>query len=371
MRYDRCWACPARHCPPRTRSRPGGASCSRSPSAVRRSSSSRTSTGRTSECCGSSSCCPGRCETYRCLSSVPPVPNCWTGNRAGPGHCPAYSPSRSRRCATTRSPPCTHSCSATLTCHRELLRPLVDLADGMPLYALEYARMLVERGTLRQADRAWVIEPNDDLPMPESVHAVIANRLDLLDAGERAVLQAAAVVGPRFWPTAVAAALNTGVDGVERALRTLEQRDLVRQQPESIHGRRGRVPVPARARERRLLRTAAAGGAHRPAHPHGGLARHPTRQPRNRAGRGRGPPPVRRLHNGARVGSGSATLRRSGAGRAVPGRPAGGDAQRVRRRVGPRPPGQPARPRHRCRCGVRGGPRPGLSGRSERGTALH
>jgi class 3 adenylate cyclase/tetratricopeptide (TPR) repeat protein len=116
----------------------------------------------------------------------------------------------------------------------DLLRPLVELADGMPLYALEYARMLVERGTLRQADRAWVIEPNDDLPMPESVHAVIANRLDLLDAGERAVLQAAAVVGPRFWPAAVSAALNTGADGVERALRTLEQRDLVRQQPESI-----------------------------------------------------------------------------------------------------------------------------------------
>ena len=67
----------------------------------------------------------------------------------------------------------------------------------------------------------------------DSVHAVIANRIDLLDAGERAVLQAAAVVGARFWPGAVAAALGTGADTVERALRTLAQRDLVREQPDS------------------------------------------------------------------------------------------------------------------------------------------
>jgi predicted ATPase len=94
--------------------------------------------------------------------------------------------------------------------------------------------MLVERGTLRQdADRNWVIGASDELPMPESVHAVIANRIDLLDVAERAVLQAAAVVGPRFWPGAVAAALGTGVDVVERSLRTLVQRDLVREQPGS------------------------------------------------------------------------------------------------------------------------------------------
>lgn len=115
----------------------------------------------------------------------------------------------------------------------ELLRPLVELADGMPLYAHEYGRMLVERGTLRQAEHLWVMEPSGELPMPEGVHAVIANRIDLLDVDERAVLQAAAVVGARFWPGAVAAALRTSGEAVERALRTLAQRDLVREQPDS------------------------------------------------------------------------------------------------------------------------------------------
>jgi class 3 adenylate cyclase/tetratricopeptide (TPR) repeat protein len=118
-----------------------------------------------------------------------------------------------------------------ITLPARLLRPLVEVADGMPLYAQEYGRMLVERGTLRPSDDTWVMESTHELPMPESVHAVIANRIDLLEANERAVLQAAAVVGNRFWPGAVAAALGTSTDTVERALRTLTQRDLVREQP--------------------------------------------------------------------------------------------------------------------------------------------
>ncbi len=115
----------------------------------------------------------------------------------------------------------------------ELLRRLVELADGMPLYAHEFGRMLVERGAIRQADQAWTMDSAGELPMPENVHAVIGNRIDMLDATERAVLQTAAVVGARFWPAAVAAALGSAPVTVERALRTLVLRDLVQEQPDS------------------------------------------------------------------------------------------------------------------------------------------
>ncbi|HWB36208.1 MAG TPA: tetratricopeptide repeat protein, partial [Rugosimonospora sp.] len=80
---------------------------------------------------------------------------------------------------------------------------------------------------------AWSSASDEPPPMPDNVHAVIANRLDLLDPGDRAVLQAAAVVGRHFWPAAVAAALGRPVDVVEGALRRLEQRDLIREQPAS------------------------------------------------------------------------------------------------------------------------------------------
>ena len=115
----------------------------------------------------------------------------------------------------------------------DLLTPLVELADGNPLYAHEYVRMLIERGALRPSHHGWSLEAEQDLPMPDSVHAVIANRVDLLDAQDRTALQAAAVVGMQFWPGAVAAALGRPVESVERSLRRLEQRDFVHEQPVS------------------------------------------------------------------------------------------------------------------------------------------
>ncbi|MFF5227142.1 AAA family ATPase [Dactylosporangium sp. NPDC000521] len=108
------------------------------------------------------------------------------------------------------------------------LNSLVELADGNPLYALEYTRMLAEQGNVRTSDAL-----NRVLPMPDSVHAVIANRVDLLEAADRAVLQAAAVVGMNFWPGAVAAAMSRPADGIERSLRRLEQRDLIHEQAAS------------------------------------------------------------------------------------------------------------------------------------------
>ena len=112
----------------------------------------------------------------------------------------------------------------------DLLRPLVELAAGNPLYAHEYVRMLVQRGTaLSPAGPA----SGPELPMPDNVHAVIANRVDLLEPADRAVLQAAAVVGMQFWPGAVAAALGAPAGSVERSLRRLEQREFVSEQLES------------------------------------------------------------------------------------------------------------------------------------------
>lgn len=115
----------------------------------------------------------------------------------------------------------------------DMLSPLIELAGGNPLYAHEYVRMLIERGALRQVGRSWSLEQGFELPMPDSVHSVIANRVDLLDSVDRTVLLAAAVVGMQFWPGAVAAALGQPTEAVERALRRLEQRDFVYEQNET------------------------------------------------------------------------------------------------------------------------------------------
>ncbi|MET7750953.1 adenylate/guanylate cyclase domain-containing protein [Micromonospora sp. NPDC005367] len=108
--------------------------------------------------------------------------------------------------------------------------PLIEFADGNPLYAQEYARMLLDGGLL---DGVGSVGPVGGAEMPRTVQAVIANRLDLLDPADRAVLQAAAVVGVQFWAAPVATAVGRPVAWVERALDRLQRRDLVYEQPSS------------------------------------------------------------------------------------------------------------------------------------------
>jgi tetratricopeptide (TPR) repeat protein len=99
---------------------------------------------------------------------------------------------------------------------------LLTRAGGNPLYAEEYVRMLaeVEKG----------------LPLPESVQGIIAARLDTLAASEKALVQAASVVGKVFWTGALAAISDLGVRDVEESLRTLERREFVRRERRSSIG---------------------------------------------------------------------------------------------------------------------------------------
>jgi class 3 adenylate cyclase len=114
------------------------------------------------------------------------------------------------------------------------LAPLVELAGGNPLYAHEFVRMLVEQGELRPIGEQWTLSDPDRSQMPQTVQAVIANRLDLLEQSDRSVLQAAAVVGTHFWPGAVAAALGMNADVVARSLDRLQQRDLIGERSSSV-----------------------------------------------------------------------------------------------------------------------------------------
>ena len=81
-------------------------------------------------------------------------------------------------------------------------------AEGNPLYAEEYARMLAEHD-------------GGDLALPETVQGLIAARIDGLATQEKTVLQDASVIGKVFWPGAV-----SGAD--EQILRALERKEFIR-----------------------------------------------------------------------------------------------------------------------------------------------
>jgi class 3 adenylate cyclase/tetratricopeptide (TPR) repeat protein len=101
-------------------------------------------------------------------------------------------------------------------------------AEGIPLYAVETVRMLLADGHLTL--EGGVARPTSDLAelsVPASLHALIASRLDGLEAGDRALLQAASVIGKTFTVEAVAAISGLAPDEVTTHLRGLVRREML------------------------------------------------------------------------------------------------------------------------------------------------
>jgi hypothetical protein len=76
---------------------------------------------------------------------------------------------------------------------------ILTRAEGVPLYAVETVRMLLDRGLLeREGDVYRPIGRIDTLEVPETLHALIAARLDSLTPEERRLLEDGSVLGKVF-----------------------------------------------------------------------------------------------------------------------------------------------------------------------------
>ena len=105
---------------------------------------------------------------------------------------------------------------------------IVARAEGVPLYAVETIRMLADRGVLRAGETAYELtQPLENLEVPETLQALIASRLDSLDAQDRALLQDAAVLGQSFTLEAVNAIVGQPVEVLEPRLRELVRREFL------------------------------------------------------------------------------------------------------------------------------------------------
>jgi class 3 adenylate cyclase/tetratricopeptide (TPR) repeat protein len=102
---------------------------------------------------------------------------------------------------------------------------ILERAGGNPLYAEEFARMLVERDLL---DESGGMRKNRKVVVPESLQGLIAARLDTLPGERKRLLQDAAVIGKVFWRGAVAAMGGWPPGEVEVALHELSRKELVR-----------------------------------------------------------------------------------------------------------------------------------------------
>ena len=105
---------------------------------------------------------------------------------------------------------------------------VLDRAGGNPLYAEEFVRMLGDRGLLTRRDGVVEIATVGEIPVPETVQAVIAARLDTLGPDRKALLHDASVVGREFWAGAVAALGGVTKESVLAGLHELGRKELVR-----------------------------------------------------------------------------------------------------------------------------------------------
>jgi class 3 adenylate cyclase/tetratricopeptide (TPR) repeat protein len=125
----------------------------------------------------------------------------------------------------------------------ELRNQILARAEGVPLYAVETVRMLLDRGLL--APDGPVYRPTgtiETLEVPESLHGLIAARLDGLSSEERRLLQDGAVLGKTFTTGALSALSGQPGSDLEPLLSSLVRKEVlgVQSDPRSPeHGQYG------------------------------------------------------------------------------------------------------------------------------------
>jgi class 3 adenylate cyclase/tetratricopeptide (TPR) repeat protein len=101
-------------------------------------------------------------------------------------------------------------------------------AEGIPLYAVETVRMLLDRKLLAEDGASYrVVGEVESLAIPETLQALAAARLDSLSADERRIVQDAAVLGKTFTLTALGALTGLGRDDLEPVLAGLVRKELL------------------------------------------------------------------------------------------------------------------------------------------------
>lgn len=111
------------------------------------------------------------------------------------------------------------------TASDEVVRRVVARAEGNPFYAGELVRAVMEQ-TVDRADQVAIEHALAHLP--DTVHAAVLARLDLLPAAERWALQLGAAMGRSFAAEAIAALGKMPVATVSATCHLLVDRDLLR-----------------------------------------------------------------------------------------------------------------------------------------------
>ena len=122
----------------------------------------------------------------------------------------------------------------------ELRAQILERSEGIPFYAVETVRMLIDRGLLARNGSAY--QPTaqiETLDVPSSLQALIAARLDHLSPEERRVLQDASVLGRTFTVQGLEAVSRLDEAGLQGILGSLVRKEMLSLRTDPLSPERG------------------------------------------------------------------------------------------------------------------------------------
>ena len=113
-------------------------------------------------------------------------------------------------------------------------------AQGIPLFAVETIRSLVDRDVVQPIEGAYRLTGEvGELAVPDSLHALLAARLDVLDGPVRRLVADAAVLGATFPAEALIAVSGQDESAVRAALAELVRREVLTVSADPLSPERG------------------------------------------------------------------------------------------------------------------------------------
>jgi class 3 adenylate cyclase len=105
---------------------------------------------------------------------------------------------------------------------------ITSQAQGVPLFAVETVRSLIDRDVVQPVEGVYrLVGDIGELAVPDSLHALLAARLDALDPGVRLLIADAAVLGTTFPAEALIAVSGKDEPSVRTALADLVRREVL------------------------------------------------------------------------------------------------------------------------------------------------